>query len=87
VQDWLSFGEKLSNLPGEVVVGKQRSPWRYLIYGAVSGAVSRSVTAPLERLKILNQVLEELTPWCSVMLALADRVVCVCVCAAIRCNT
>lgn len=54
-QDWLSFGEKLSNLPGEVVAGKQKNPWRYLIYGAVSGAVSRTVTAPLERLKILNQ--------------------------------
>ena len=54
----LDFGEDGHQIPDdytekELVTGMW---WRHLLAGAVAGAVSRSCTAPLDRLKVFLQV-------------------------------
>lgn len=46
---------------------KKKIPWKSLLTGSISGAISRTLTNPLERLKMLKQVkvpeYESLTVW------------------------
>lgn len=53
----LDIGEQLT-VPDEFSEEEKKSGyvWRQLMAGAVAGAVSRSGTAPLDRLKVFRQV-------------------------------
>ena len=53
----LDIGEQLT-VPDEFSERERRSGvvWRQLMAGAMAGAVSRTGTAPLDRLKVFQQV-------------------------------
>lgn len=53
-------GESLL-VPDEFTVEEKKTGmwWRHLVAGAGAGAVSRTCTAPLDRLKVLMQVNED----------------------------
>eukprot|EP01087_Luapelamoeba_hula_P002025 TRINITY_DN1179_c1_g3_i2.p1 TRINITY_DN1179_c1_g3~~TRINITY_DN1179_c1_g3_i2.p1 ORF type:complete len:498 (-),score=89.86 TRINITY_DN1179_c1_g3_i2:46-1539(-) len=56
-QNWVILGDVLiSKEEAERPKVPQKSMSKFLVYGALSGAISRTSTAPLERLKILKQI-------------------------------
>ena len=56
-------GENLT-VPDEFTVEERQTGmwWRHLVAGGGAGAVSRTCTAPLDRLKVLMQVCREKAP-------------------------
>ena len=56
----LDTGEQLS-IPDEFSEEEKKSGyvWRQLLAGALAGSVSRTGTAPLDRLKVFRQVSQE----------------------------
>lgn len=63
--------------PNEMQTGKW---WRHLAAGGIAGAVSRTCTAPLDRLKVFLQVRKTHSP------CYANRMLNVCVCLFHRCK-
>lgn len=57
------MGENLT-VPDEFTVEERQTGmwWRHLVAGGGAGAVSRTCTAPLDRLKVLMQVCREIDP-------------------------
>ena len=53
----IDIGE-LTTCPPEFTAKEKKTGmwWRYLVAGAFAGAISRTATAPLDRLKIILQV-------------------------------
>jgi len=48
--------ERMSQAQGEISSMAWINKHKWLIYGGLSGGISRTLTAPLERLKVLNQI-------------------------------